>query len=668
MKRAIFLTIAICILFASQLSSQIPAYDAVLLKKYVINGKLLIDKNKNDGKDTVNEWVSILSFYIKESLRENPNLVTQTVIDEFESNPFLSSLLPTGSFASAAGVGGVKGLISNIGGLDVTTFADGLAKFLVKRTKEELYVSFFENLADDTKYPEFKILFPRTKQLVDNFKAWEYSNIINTLRESFDKDLKELLVNLPEFRKVRPEDYQGNAQKRLQAIKTFFSGEAGQIILSATAVGQGILAKQNLPDIIHNVTGAEYLGGLTNDPLLKNSLRLLDILSMSVRSNVAGKSYISKAEFDTLVNDRLTLQIFIGLVYQLIKNESIFINEIQVAERLAQNIESTIVHFKAYYEEMVTTAEEAVAAFKELKNAKTKEELDFSEYSSALFESLNNFLDEMLNVASVIPGLKLSDKILNTFTIAKETLEIAHDISVRNYSGAISATLHFILKHAKEPDHIKGFTEFLIKYGSFAANVVQAKNSDEVEKAIESVVLPVGSASIKKHSAFNIALNAYVGMYGGKQRQATDSIFVTSGGVYAPVGISFSWGLGKDSIYKRNKEHRNKSRWSASLFVSIIDISPLVTYRFSNYNDSLANSIKIRLNQIFSPGVQAIIGFPKKPISFGGGFNWTPLLTKVESDKITVSNIDSRPFRWQIFLAVDIPLLNFHTTSRKRNL
>jgi len=36
--------------------------------------------------------------------------------------------------------------LSSIGGLDVTNIADGLAKFLVKRTKQELTMAFFQNL------------------------------------------------------------------------------------------------------------------------------------------------------------------------------------------------------------------------------------------------------------------------------------------------------------------------------------------------------------------------------------------------------------------------------------------------------------------------------------------------------------------------------------------
>jgi hypothetical protein len=659
MKRNLLPWIYLLITFSAQ--SQIAYYDALELSGYY-NPATRVFKSDPASLNAVG---TIIKKYCT-NLPDTTNWadVKDAIITDNPANPNFNPLLaPYFNVTPALGVTAFaagKSILSSIGGLDVTTFADGLAKFLVKRTKEELYVSFFENLADEKKFPEFKILFPRTQELVENFKAWEYSNIINTLRESFDKDLKELLVNIPKFKDVDTAQYEGKVKARLRAIKSFFSGDRGKLVLSALALGQGVLSGQKLPDIIHNLAGPGYLGGILQDDVLKNSLRLLDILSMSIRSSAAGKSYISKTEFDSLAGDPVALRIFCGLVYQQIKSESIFISEIRVAERLAQNIMATINNLKAYYEELADEAEKIAAAWKALKEAKAKGELDFSEYGNAMFESLNNFLDQIQQVESLVPGLKLSGKVLNTLNTAKEVMEIAHDITVRNYSGAISATLHFITKHAENSEDMKSFTGFLVKFGSFAANVVQAKSSDEVEKAIESVVLPVGSASIKKHSGFNIAINAYVGIYGGRQRQKTDTKFVDVGGVYAPVGVTFSWGLGNPE-----KKEPDKYRPSSfSLFATVIDISPLVAYRFSNYNETLANDIKIRLSQVFSPGLHAAFGLPKIPLSFGGGFNWSPLLTKVEKENITVLNKDTRPFRWQLFLAVDIPLINFYTKSK----
>ncbi|MFX8731580.1 hypothetical protein ABTM48_20530, partial [Acinetobacter baumannii] len=54
-----------------------------------------------------------------------------------------------------------SGLLSSIGGLDVTNIADGLAKFLVKRTKQELTIAFFSKFDSlIAKYPDLQTVFP----------------------------------------------------------------------------------------------------------------------------------------------------------------------------------------------------------------------------------------------------------------------------------------------------------------------------------------------------------------------------------------------------------------------------------------------------------------------------------------------------------------------------
>jgi hypothetical protein len=192
-------------------------------------------------------------------------------------------------------------------------------------------------------------------------------------------------------------------------------------------------------------------------------------------------------------------------------------------------------------------------------------------------------------------------------------------------------------------------------YGTFIANVAKADNSDEVADIIDKTVLPTGSSYVKKHSVFNICLNAYTGLYYGQQRQATDQKFVSVAGVYAPLGIAVSWGFARLN---------RKPPWSLSIFASIIDVGSLVSYRFTHYNDTIANDVHVRLGQIVSPGGHLVIGLPKWPVSIGAGFNWAPLITKVEKNEITIQPNNKTPLRWEIFAAVDIPLLNFYNKPR----
>ncbi len=141
------------------------------------------------------EALTILSKYTDSAGTGMSFIDRDNLISILSTNPFLTSYFQVGTGQSPQNIFG--SIVKTIGGLDVTAFADGLAKFLVERTKEELNEAFFRKFADFLKYyPEFKILFPNTDVLVDNFNSWEYANLLNTLREAFDKDVKELLANL----------------------------------------------------------------------------------------------------------------------------------------------------------------------------------------------------------------------------------------------------------------------------------------------------------------------------------------------------------------------------------------------------------------------------------------------------------------------------------------
>ena len=183
------------------------------------------------------------------------------------------------------------------------------------------------------------------------------------------------------------------------------------------------------------------------------------------------------------------------------------------------------------------------------------------------------------------------------------------------------------------------------------ALVAEAKSSDEVKGAIEAVALPVGSASIKKHAITNVALGAYVGPFLGSQKLASDRKSKIATGIFSPVGFSLSTSLGSAVL-----------PGSLNLFFSVIDVGALTTFRFSNPTDTLSGDVKVKLSQIVAPGVHLAYGFPKWPLSIGVGHHWMPLLSKIERSQATL--FDSKGRRWQLFVAVDIPLLNFYNKER----
>ncbi|MBL0741979.1 hypothetical protein [Chryseolinea lacunae] len=200
------------------------------------------------------------------------------------------------------------------------------------------------------------------------------------------------------------------------------------------------------------------------------------------------------------------------------------------------------------------------------------------------------------------------------------------------------------------------------KYGRFIANVASAETPAEVEQIIEAAVLPVGSSSIKKNSEWNLAVQSYLGAYYLTSNRTTDVERAWSDkfGVIAPIGIGMSYGLRKGGSF--------------TLFASLLDLGAIVDYKLkydsvpktpsSAADVKTSKSYEVKLGQIFSPGGYLIYGLPwNLPLSLGFGAQYGPGLSSIDESGNTV--VDNPYWRWNAFLAVDIPLFNIYNKERR---
>ena len=210
------------------------------------------------------------------------------------------------------------------------------------------------------------------------------------------------------------------------------------------------------------------------------------------------------------------------------------------------------------------------------------------------------------------------------------------------------------------------FTNKLKPYALFIANVVEAKNSDDIKAALDDVILPVGSSSIKKNSCFNFSVQSYLGAYlngFGTPKNMLNSTWADKFGVTAPIGLSISTGLGKGG--------------SISLFGSIFDLGAIVDYKLTkdsvtngkNTTSTISKNYKVNIGQLFSPGAYVVYGMPWNiPLAIGLGGQYGPGLSKINTlgtssaNGNTVAVVNNPQWRWNIFLSVDLP---FFTLSNK---
>jgi hypothetical protein len=600
-----------------------------------------------------------------------------------KSNPFLDSFLTTGQTSSFNDHGVdfnnvALPSLASFGSVNVTNIVDGLAKFLVQRTKEELSVAFFAQLKKDFKDPRFitlQTLFPRTWHELDLIgeKIYQFSTYLTDLRTAFIADLEDLPKTLPFAVNLPP-------------FKNYFAARpwVRQVVATGLFISQELLQKdnkiRNLGEVIESLNQqADVLFPATGNDInakINGTIKTFSLFSVSLRSTDASRYWISGSEILDMVSNPIIFKIYLGLLYQsagtisfgTVKLRTVF-DKIakfdKTLEATNKYISSLGLQLNLFDEGLKKILEDnarIVAGDVLAKDEKIT-------HCAALFNTATDIVQSGLSFAKEvnddIPGNTKLDLPAGFFDSINEYTRGLHDISniylyisQKNYPLAITATADFfdVVLHDKKGGDVVKFIQRLNTYGTFIGEVANAKSSDQVDSIIDKTVLPTGSSYIKKHSRFNVALQAYTGLYVGNQRQVSDAKFVGAAGVYAPIGVAVSWGIPRHNIAR--------APHAFSVFASIVDIGAFVSFRFKNTKDTIANSVNVKLSQIISPGIHLVYGIPTLPISIGVGCNWSPLITDVEKDAIKTMPDNKSAFRYQAFIAVDIPLLNFHNKPR----
>lgn len=675
------IVIAVCLLhlLVSEVHGQNAYYDAVQLRSLIaydsVEGGYKHYKKSVDI-DKFTAFYEIMNRYVPAHVGNSTTEVRNHLRD---SNSFVKPYLRTGNWASPGEPQGAlsgKKLISAIGNMDVTAFADGVAQFLVERAKEELNVAFFDRFNKFlNNYPEFRILFPNTRLFIDNLNAWEYANALNTLREAFDKDVKTILANMTNLSNLDAvRDCPGNnnsgviaagdsteCQRRAVVLRRAFGTDAGHIIFSGLYIGHGLTDDQKLPDVIDTLANnSSFMGGY-NDENVRNAMSLVNVMTYSLRSYEEGQHFITSSQIRDLQRDTVLLNLYLGLVYEQIKAKHIQFVHDEKAFNVAGIISRDVAGLKQYVmniSEQVKLMDTAVTI---LQQRKAAGETDFSANYAAVYGYARSILlaagrTELINTSLALPA-----QYMEVLNFSSKALQVGHDIKVRNYNAVVMGVLSMLndiivkMPEGNDKEVAREFAVAFLKYGSFAANVVNAKNATEVKNAVEAVAMPSGSSRVKRMSAFNVALNGYVGPFVGYERSSglDDNTTANTYGITAPIGVAISKGFVPSISGKRTS--------AVSLFISVIDLGAVTAFRFA---DAQTEEIPtIQLKNILAPGAFVAYGFGNTPLSLLLGAQVGPALRKVSVSGNDVA--DNMYYRFIASLAVDIPLFNFYTSPRK---
>jgi hypothetical protein len=679
-KNIRFLSGILLLLIPTVLYSQNPYYDAVFLSEHAVvrNDSVFIklDAMKRIADHLFNYLYLPESETGKLKNKEIPDTTVARILrNGFRSNPFflVSRHVPLMKGKTPQvekfTLNVLKPLTANVSGLNVSMLADGLGKFLVDRVKDELSLAFFDNFKKDLKRnADLQTVFPYTYDVLLTLdeEIYNFTAYYDMLREAFLKDFQLIIPNIQKL-------------IRNPAYKAYFSQnpQLYSIIQVAFQIVEAYQNEIHPGNIITQLAALDTSIANPIDPQIKPSFQVLDLLIQSVRSRITDQYSVPLDSIrKNIINDSVTLKIYLGLIYQTSKHR-----EIKFSYNGVQ------VNFSDLLDSVFMVTEKKVAAVRRYKNM-LSEIFDRTEHvqqtlilsdkgeptDKGNYKGYFAFYHASLNLLACIDFIPDSvteqttfkpawGKNKNTcFYVANKLGEIYLNINELKYASAIlNAAVIYDTIFSRRVRNYKVFNtgSLMIRYGNFAAIVCKADNSNEVKKALETVALPAGSSRLKRESSINIALNAYVGGFLGEEKftynQDNESHMQwrSTAGLTAPVGI----GVSKGSDFPFGKKWRS----SYSLFLSIIDLGAFTSFRFRDTINEIRP--KIALENIFSPGLYFIYGVPKTPISVGGGWQYGPMLRKIES-----SAIDIKPkqyLKWCFFISVDIPFMNFYSRPKK---
>lgn len=613
-----------------------------------VHGELFLER----GIEIDEEHAAVLREYLPLGLKDSKDTAAlrSGLEATFQGNPFFSLKLSNQTLKAFLEESREHYSAQSVpaGGFFVSNFADGLARFLVKRTKQELSVVFFEDFKAQVKdNPYLGHFCPFTREqlsLIDS-KVYQFNDYLQTLREGFVADMMALPGSTERF--LGNEALCSGCSER---------GE-GKVMIDLLHVAQQMVNGASPVDMLSYLShsGSAIQSARPADTLLYNmaaGLRLLNLLSESFRNTASSDPRMpwhSGREIRESLQDPKLLRIYLGLLWQRAgRIDFILPDGKQVSMRMMMEKANSGGQLLESWRKTIEAMSELMHSLQGTlhASAKTANALadDFFSYS----QSVSDLLLSINQTGRTLLGMEGRDFIPNAYILLmRQSNAMYFNVRQGNFGGAMGNVVFCLglLKKGSEGEQEK--IAEILRYANFMAAIAGANSPEEMEHAVEGFALPPGSSQAKKyHGRFSVALNAYMGIALGREYLGSAMEAKDVGALAAPVGLSCTLGLGKGG--------------GVGLFVPMIDVGAVTAYRF---DDELAGDLpELSWNNILSPGLYIVYNAPGKwPFAFGYGAQLGPGLRKVTETKDGVAlELEKNGWRHGIFLAVDIPITYFY--------
>jgi len=612
------------IYFSNEIEAPLNIYDYEDNSVYATETDILVVfQNKNTEENRIASVGSLVgATATAESSIGGSRVVTTPMQKTVLTNPILSNSLPS-------------------------IVTDALAQFLVRRTKEELTLAFFDQFRKQIAASnEFQTLLPNTNFLLQTQEdIFRIPSMGAVWVESFQSDIQNLVPNLERLLLIDPNYQSLLKQPNVQAFRLAYN------LVDLTRRGEAPL---NILAILQDRIENDYqIGGLTE------TLQILQLLGQELENcQVGSQDYLLAANELRSISKKQKAY-FVALLFR--KNQASLLP--LLGNRISGNPLTVLKENQTEFFNMLVQLSELLQG---LEKAGNQYNLAFAEndigFQSASFEKITKQAVHLLEFSFRLryfsnPNAYFrSDFYNNYYPIILNTVNAIGHVERQEY-GIFLINLAQILQPIinnkiatlpkEESERLANFVQDFLFYGGFMVDILSALDAETVSSIIQQYALPIGSFRMKRHASFSMDVNAFPGLYMGIESGLNNNL-KSDGivGVTAPIGLTTSWG-----------NFDKKDGQSFSLFFPIIDIGAAFSYRWGNQFGGFPD--KLTWRQILSPGVHAVYGFRDLPISLMVGAQFMPQLRGISEDGFDTETGRS-VWHFGVSGVVDIPLFNLH--------
>jgi|GEM_PF-5681205 len=519
-----------------------------------------------------------------------------------------------------------------------TRLIEGMADFVIKRSKAELVFMLETNLKDQLCSTSEKGIgapsrdyFPNLCAVLDTLDSNMPLQAMGTsLQAAAQKDLE----NLPDVaiaKKIKLANCNTTDAKCKEQLESLTAARIGFAMLRESRKGRSPL------DILRSLSEMKKLDCEDNDkcaiPRLVRTISIMvravereDNLQQAFNSNESNYAIASIVASIQELRENINKK---GLNVMDIKW-----NELQDVNQVTETVKQ--------FNDIISTSEDL---FKQSKSKNASKE-DILQIRIMVAHQGLEILDNLIQI-----GYKFTTSAqdpayiqtgLNSLGSALEFTSAYFAQDIGRMSLAATSLISDLL-----PKTDNTALNDLRKYLPLITEFANAKSSEEVATILETAAAPVGSYRVKYEHGL-VSINAFLGVGGGcefpaKKGYNGNAIY---GSFVSPVGLQVAW--------------PNSCCWNKYLgvLVPIIDIGPYLSLEGKEKDINVAPNLSFK--QVFAPGVYFTLGpWKKTPLAFGFGGSYTPFL-EVTGDGTPVAT-----WRAQAFIAVDIPIFPLASWGKK---